>query len=28
VAQYEDSDRLCSLRGPAGIVVALADSLT
>jgi predicted enzyme related to lactoylglutathione lyase len=28
VAQYEDSDRLCYVRGPAGIIVVLADSLT
>ena len=28
VAQYEDSYRLCYLRGPAGIIVALAQSLS
>ncbi len=28
VAQYEDSYRLCYLRGPAGIIVALAQQLT
>ena len=27
VAQYEDSYRLCYLRGPAGIIVALAEQL-
>ena len=27
VAQYENSYRLCYLRGPAGIVVALAEQL-
>ena len=27
VAQYEDSYRLCYLRGPEGIVVALAEEL-
>ncbi|MFC9976694.1 VOC family protein [Spirillospora sp. NPDC127200] len=27
VAQYEDSHRLCYLRGPEGIVVALAERL-
>lgn len=27
VAQYEDSFRLCYLRGPAGIIVALAEQL-
>ena len=27
VAQYEDSYRLCYLRGPAGIIVALAQQL-
>lgn len=27
VAQYEDSVRLCYLRGPAGIIVALAEQL-
>jgi catechol 2,3-dioxygenase-like lactoylglutathione lyase family enzyme len=28
VAQYEDSHRLCYLRGPGGIIVALAEQLT
>ena len=28
VAQYEDSYRLCYVRGPAGIIVALAEQLT
>jgi catechol 2,3-dioxygenase-like lactoylglutathione lyase family enzyme len=28
VAQYEDIYRLCYLRGPAGIIVALAEELT
>jgi catechol 2,3-dioxygenase-like lactoylglutathione lyase family enzyme len=28
VAQYEDSNRLCYLRGPAGIIVALAEQLS
>jgi catechol 2,3-dioxygenase-like lactoylglutathione lyase family enzyme len=28
VAQYEDSFRLCYLRGPAGIIVALAEQMT
>jgi catechol 2,3-dioxygenase-like lactoylglutathione lyase family enzyme len=28
VAQYEDSYRLCYLRGPVGIIVALAEQLT
>jgi len=28
VAQYEDSYRLCYLRGPAGIIVALAEELS
>ncbi|MFL6043046.1 MAG: VOC family protein [Gaiellales bacterium] len=28
VAQYEDSYRLCYLRGPAGIIVALAEQLS
>ena len=28
VVQYEDSYRLCYLRGPEGILVALAESLT
>jgi hypothetical protein len=27
VAQYEDKYRLCYIRGPAGIIVALADEL-
>ena len=27
VAQYEDSHRLCYVRGPAGIIVALAEQL-
>ncbi len=27
VAQYENSYRLCYLRGPAGIIVALAEEL-
>ena len=27
VAQYEDSYRLCYVRGPAGIIVALAEEL-
>ena len=27
VAQYEDTYRLCYLRGPAGIIVALAEEL-
>jgi hypothetical protein len=27
VAQYEDLYRLCYLRGPAGIIVALAEPL-
>ena len=27
VAQYEDSFRLCYLRGPAGIIVALAEQI-
>jgi catechol 2,3-dioxygenase-like lactoylglutathione lyase family enzyme len=27
VAQYEDSDRLCYLRGPAGIIVGLAEQI-
>ena len=27
VAQYEDIDRLCYVRGPAGIIVALAEEL-
>ena len=28
VAQYEDSYRLCYLRGPEGIIVALAEQLS
>ena len=28
VVQYEDSYRLCYLRGPAGIIVALAEQLS
>jgi catechol 2,3-dioxygenase-like lactoylglutathione lyase family enzyme len=28
VAQYEDSYRLCYLRGPAGIIVALAERIS
>jgi hypothetical protein len=28
VAQYEDMYRLCYLRGPDGIIVALAEQLT
>ena len=28
VAQYEDQYRLCYLRGPAGIIVSLAEKLT
>jgi catechol 2,3-dioxygenase-like lactoylglutathione lyase family enzyme len=28
VAQYEDQYRLCYLRGPAGIIVALAEELS
>ncbi|MGY1605729.1 VOC family protein [Geodermatophilus sp. SYSU D00700] len=27
VAQYEDSHRLCYVRGPAGIIIALAEQL-
>ena len=27
VAQYQDSYRLCYVRGPAGIIVALAEEL-
>jgi len=27
VAQYEDEYRLCYMRGPAGIIVALAEEL-
>jgi predicted enzyme related to lactoylglutathione lyase len=27
VAQYEDKYRLCYLRGPAGIIVSLAEEL-
>jgi predicted enzyme related to lactoylglutathione lyase len=28
VEQYEQSYRLCYIRGPAGIIVALAEQLT
>ena len=28
IAQYEDTYRLCYLRGPAGIIVALAEELS
>ena len=28
VAQYQDSYRLCYVRGPAGIIVALAEQLS
>jgi predicted enzyme related to lactoylglutathione lyase len=28
VAQYEDSYRLCYVRGPEGVIVALAEELT
>ena len=28
VAQYEDAYRLCYIRGPAGVIVALAEQLT
>ena len=28
VAQYEDSHRLCYVRGPAGIIVALAEQVS
>ena len=28
VAQYEDKYRLCYTRGPAGIIVALAEELS
>ena len=28
VVQYEDSYRLCYVRGPEGIIVALAESLS
>ena len=28
VAQYEDEYRLCYVRGPAGIIVALAEELS
>jgi hypothetical protein len=28
LAQYEDSYRLCYVRGPAGIIVALAERLS
>jgi hypothetical protein len=27
LAQYEDSYRFCSIRGPAGVIVALAGQL-
>lgn len=27
VAQYENTFRLCNLRGPAGIIVALAEQI-
>ncbi len=27
VAQYEDKYKLCYMRGPAGIIVALAEEL-
>jgi predicted enzyme related to lactoylglutathione lyase len=27
IAQFEDSYRLCYVRGPAGIIVALAEQL-
>ena len=27
VAQYQDSHRLCYVRGPAGIIVALSEQL-
>jgi hypothetical protein len=27
VVQYEDSNRLCYVRGPEGIIVALAEKL-
>jgi catechol 2,3-dioxygenase-like lactoylglutathione lyase family enzyme len=28
IEQYEDSYRLCSVRGPAGVVIALAEELS
>ena len=28
VAQYEDGYRLCYLRGPAGIILALAEQIS
>jgi predicted enzyme related to lactoylglutathione lyase len=28
VAQYEDKYRLCYVRGPAGVIVALAEELS
>jgi predicted enzyme related to lactoylglutathione lyase len=28
VAQYEDSYRLCYVRGPEGVIVALAEELS
>jgi hypothetical protein len=28
VAQYEDRYRLCCMRGPAGLIVALAEELS
>jgi predicted enzyme related to lactoylglutathione lyase len=28
IAQFEDSYRLCYVRGPAGIIVALAEQLS
>ena len=28
VVQYEDNYRLCYMRGPAGIIVALAEELS
>jgi hypothetical protein len=28
VAQYEDSHRLCFLRGPEGIIIGLAEQLS
>jgi predicted enzyme related to lactoylglutathione lyase len=28
IARYEDAYRLCYVRGPAGIIVALAEPLT
>ena len=28
LAQYEDQHRLCYVRGPAGIIVALAERLS